>query len=197
MINLWTTFHKNFKIDDELIIVNEDDEVFVGKLKQIEEDFCIIKQPHKKRSDMIWWDDIRFIAHEGFPIKKLSGGEKIYKEPPITKNVHGIKCEICKLHYAKKNICELASCEEFCYYGDLIKKEHPKIVCNFCVENERVEIEDKITVVYGDPFLIEVHKAKIINPASKIDGYEQSICMNAKDGAYGELYIPETIFYMD
>ncbi len=66
----WNTFRYHFK-DGERVIVEDSDGVFYyGKLKASNAYCHIIRSEQKNVS--LWWEDIEFIAHDGFPVRRLA-----------------------------------------------------------------------------------------------------------------------------
>ena len=71
-MDVWSLFFSQFKIGDEVIIIDEYDEITIGKFVGYTEDNCIIKG---QSEIIIPWVDIRFMSHDGFPCKKLMGAD--------------------------------------------------------------------------------------------------------------------------
>ncbi len=65
--NAWSKLFEQFKEGENVIIVTEDDDYYWGKFKPSYQ-ACIVGGKEYK------WDEVVFIAHEGFPIKFLSTG---------------------------------------------------------------------------------------------------------------------------
>jgi hypothetical protein len=67
----WNVFRSAFKNGDDVIVEDERGNFFYGKLAAYD-DFVIITRPHGK-SVTIKWDQIEFMAHDGFPVNRLMG----------------------------------------------------------------------------------------------------------------------------
>jgi len=66
----WTLFNSCFKKDEEVFLITDRDYFDWGKI--IEFDNNGIKlQKNGKRPRRIKWIDIRFMSHDGFPVRKL------------------------------------------------------------------------------------------------------------------------------
>lgn len=86
-ITAWQLFNRNFKVGDEVIVVDDDDRVRCGKLKSITERGCYLV--HGNRYTYVYWSDTRFMAHDGFPVRKLMGadGHTTIESEPTAKRV--------------------------------------------------------------------------------------------------------------
>ena len=69
----WDLYRAMFKDGDEVIVIDDFDDITWGRI-YAHEDCAELKNPNKK-NEKICWDDIRFIAHDGFPAKILSGAD--------------------------------------------------------------------------------------------------------------------------
>ena len=69
----WNLFNSLFKDGDSIHIVTDDDKDFQGKMLSTETGVYLSRIT--KKSKFFLWDDIRFISHDGFNIKKLFGAD--------------------------------------------------------------------------------------------------------------------------
>lgn len=72
-------FKECFKDGDVVVIVTEDDSVYYGKLKTEGDLGCYIKRKNYKNmlqnGHLFRWEEIRFMAHDGFPCSQLLGAD--------------------------------------------------------------------------------------------------------------------------
>lgn len=65
----WTVFRSAFKDGDDVIVEDEKGNFFRGKLTAHNE--CVVLTRAHGNSIFIDWDQIEFMAHDGFPVKEL------------------------------------------------------------------------------------------------------------------------------
>lgn len=75
MKTAWEIWRENFKINDKIVLVDENENLVGGILSDESEDGCWVKDFLKKEEFFYRWEDIKFIAHDGFPVKKLLGAD--------------------------------------------------------------------------------------------------------------------------
>ncbi len=69
----WELFDRTFNEGDAVIVITEEDAWAWGELRDIGDQGALLKQGNKYRS--IDWADMRFMCHDGFPIRKLKGAD--------------------------------------------------------------------------------------------------------------------------
>lgn len=69
----WELFDRTFKEGDAVIVVTDQDEWAWGTLSDVSEDGALLKQRTKHHH--IYWADMRFMCHDGFPVQKLKGAD--------------------------------------------------------------------------------------------------------------------------
>lgn len=77
-------FSKMFSIKDDVFLIDDEDNVFGGTLQHYDYSKCEVFLNGKIKS--FFWSNIVFIAHDGFPCKKLLGADghsSILDEPSI------------------------------------------------------------------------------------------------------------------
>ena len=69
----WTLFHSLFKKGEEVWIITDEDDFIWGKLLAFNDEECALRF----RGKDVWfrWDCIRFISHDGFPVRALTGAD--------------------------------------------------------------------------------------------------------------------------
>lgn len=72
-IPAWELFDRTFSTGDDVIVITEEDEWAWGKLRDIDDHGALLQR--RNRYYKIYWSDIRFMCHDGFPIKKLKGAD--------------------------------------------------------------------------------------------------------------------------
>lgn len=78
----WKLFYSLFSEYDEIMIVTSDDVHYFGYLRNIESDSFQLSHTKKGlafgdsyTNNLFYWEDIRFMSHDGFPVKKLLGAD--------------------------------------------------------------------------------------------------------------------------
>lgn len=203
----WKLWRSMFKDGDEVVAITDDDRVVAGKIKA-KPMTCTIKRIGFKAVE-IDWDDIRFIAHDGFPVKKLLGADGSATIEAL--NTRDKRKAIRKM--LTYNFCK--GCgkfklpEEFPPYD----KERVRRYCGVCRDLVLGNITPRETplghtnsMVFGDPFIIEGVSARLLNPGNvylgRGEGYkgwafEEVLVLRSKDGAAGLLYDLHTIYHFE
>ncbi len=83
-IDAWTLFHSLFKEGEEVWLITDEDDFIWGELLEFNDEECALYFRGRK----VWfrWDCIRFISHDGFPVRSLTGADgsrSILKEQNI------------------------------------------------------------------------------------------------------------------
>lgn len=75
----WDLFFECFKVGDDVIVVLDNDKFYWGKIllhegeeKNISFSLCNTVASRIKRLN---WEDVTFISHDGFPVKKMIGAD--------------------------------------------------------------------------------------------------------------------------
>ena len=94
--NAWEIYRVCFEEGDCVVLVTDDDVFDWGRLKSSDEGLTL-SWPGKQ-TRFYDWEDIRFMAHDGFPVKKIMG-----KEPEV--NLRHFKTKIAaireKFHFGR------------------------------------------------------------------------------------------------
>ncbi len=72
-IDGWKFFYDNFKDGQRVVIITDDDEIFAGRAEFTKLGVSITPTRNKKR--FFYWNEVEFISHDGFPVKKLLGAD--------------------------------------------------------------------------------------------------------------------------
>ena len=94
-ISAWELFYRTFDEGDDVIVITEDDEWGWGKLEDITDEGAVLWQGN--RHCRIFWSEMRFMCHDGFPITKLKGADgssSIEKIP----SQRALICTVLKKH---------------------------------------------------------------------------------------------------
>ncbi len=186
VVSAWELFNKMFYLGQEIVLIDDRDGVAVGKLTGIGDEACELADMSGTRT-MYDWDRIRFISHDGFPVRTLFGadGSKYIEKIDTTDIVAGIRrtltlvrCLQCRkvLDRSKTNVFN---------------------ECPDCAEKQRVQ-----AARFGDPFEITNVQARLINEGNSSSAYwdspfEETLVMKAKDGACGMLTDISTLYVME
>jgi len=101
----WDLYYSMFKDGDEVIIITEDDDYLWGSVTAINAG-AILSRPNKE-DKLVPWEDIRFMSHDGFPVKKLMGadGSNLIELLDTTDTQEAIRQAL-----AYKKICKINAC---------------------------------------------------------------------------------------
>ncbi len=69
----WDLFYSCFTEGDEVVAIDVDDQFFWGKMVNPTFEGCELHANGRTRK--LLWDDVRFMAHDGFPVRKILGAD--------------------------------------------------------------------------------------------------------------------------
>lgn len=169
----WDLFDAAFKIGDDVVLIDDNDNVIVGKLTEVRDDCCFIGD------QWAYWNDIRFICHDGFPVKKLRGadGSKLIEKLDTTETRAVIRKALTT------SVCMI--CAKLFSDNRLVYRTR----CTKCVQ-----------VVFGDPFMAEAVSASLYNSGNSGSCFwqtewEECLVLKAKDGAVAQVFDLSTVYY--
>ena len=182
-MDAWELFWDSFSLNDEVLAIDDQDNITQGKLIEVHDDGCHILTPKAHSPTHLWWIDIRFFSHVGFPVRKLGGADgssKIIHEPNRAAQI-------------RQNHKELMGALAHLEQGPLM--ELKGIV-------EQTLTKTPATVVFGDPFLIEAVAPTLLNtgmdaPELWAEDGEECLVLEARDGARGMLYDLNTVYHWE
>jgi len=173
----WALFDEMFKVGDDVVLIDDDDRFIVGKLTRVDDERCYIdERPHLR---CVEWNDIRFICHDGFPVRKLRGadGSKLIEKLDTTDTKAMIRQTLTT------SIC--ANCgklfpNDYMYYARQ---------CHECLH-----------VVFGDPFMAEAMSVTLYNSGNDssrfwLTEWEECLALEARDGAMAQVFDLSTVYY--
>lgn len=169
-VDVWSLFHSQFKIGDDVVIIDEDDDVLIGKLVGYTEEHCIIKM---RRERIIPWVEIRFMSHDGFPCKKLMGadGSKLI-EKIDTRDLRGALREALTFTVSRSGRLQDVPRLDEAVFGD------PFLIEGVSAQLFNVGNDSPLFWSDGPGYL-----------------WEEVICLEAGDGAQAQLFGLDTIYY--
>ena len=193
----WELYHACFSEGDDIIVIDENDELYWGCL-ETHKDFCILTRPNKA-PDKIDWLDVAFMSHDGFPVRRLRESTAAIEalEKSDTSDVPrairialtGGLCEMCGV------VVEADDLSFGKYRGKVTGDFVGKLgVCTEC--------RKKVTIVRGDPWLIEAEWARLWNPNCCAPGHwleddEEIIVAQSSDGAYAHIWDVDTVYQFE
>lgn len=198
IINSWELFHTIFKDGDEVIVIDDNDYFHWGVLTSTEQ-YCILRNPYTGTVEELFWDKVRFIVHDGFPVQKLRGadGSQLIEQLDTTDTLRFLReCTTKTICSECKKVIE----ESGDTYGGIRYPGGKYYICDECRE------EQTRTIVFGDPFMIENALVEIINPGNWWPGeiwdqyqydYEETLLLSHRGGAKGFLWTSPTIWYFE
>ena len=179
----WDLYRSMFKDGDFVVVIDENDDMHWGKIKSTEE-HATLSWPGRPRAKPIPWTEIRFISHDGFPVKKLFGadGSRSIEKLDSKKPMQIIRT---MLDHTFCDRCSKVKPERLMERGS-----YPPS-CTACYR--------KIYVRFGDPFDIETVRAELVNSGNCGDAwwgedFEEVLMLYADDGARAQLFDLSTVF---
>lgn len=174
--SVWDLFIACFAIGDECVVVDEWDQVIVGKLTEITEDDCTIVSVFSQKKRKIDWDTVVFFCHDGFPMKKMRfvGAEALAK----------LDTEDTQ---------------------DAIRKalthDYDNVKQKWVLQDGSVR-HPVARIIRGDPFLIEDITASIYHPGNCgsqhwMTDHEETILLESPDGAKANMYHLPSVFHAE
>jgi len=176
-----------FKLGHEIILITDQDKFEWGKIEEITDDGVTLKRDRKKSRE--WkWDNVAFMSHDGFPVRKL---------PPSPSDEHVEKLlgekHVRDLKSAIRQALAFSTCADC---GKLIEDNsyNAKGECNAC--HRRYSYQG------GHPWEIECVSSQIFNIGNQSPSdwlwsnhpLEETIVMQSKDGLGGQLWDLPAIF---
>ena len=189
-VDAWDLYWSMFKDGDEVVVVTEDDEFFWGKA-YAEANNLRLKRPGS-RDKLLDWDEVRFMAHDGFPAKKLI---TLSRNPAIEAlDTRDTQAAIRKV--LTHTPC--ASCGKWKRRSELQKQSsyHRLWYCKSCLDS-KAPLKHAI---FGDPYLIEDFSALLVNAGiSWRDDWrhEETLVLRHRNGAPALLWGVETIYHWE
>jgi hypothetical protein len=183
----WGLVYKCFKEGEEVIFIDNDDFLYFGKLiylKGQELKYMFMLRKKDGTTTKFLWSDVRFMAHDGFPIRRLAGadGSKLAEQIDTTDIQHAIR------EIAEYTIC--FECKTKIKKEDVVIKRYNKY-CSSCAK----------TIVFNDPYMIEGVNITLFNKGNEGIAFtnhpdEECLLLIAKDNAKAILYETSTIFHL-
>ncbi len=179
----WDLYRSMFSDGDFVVVIDEDDDMHWGKIKATE-DCATLSWPGRPKADPIPWTQIRFIAHDGFPVKKLMGADGSRRIEKLSSKGPARLIRTLLTH----DIC--VRCEEEIPDWDMSPARNGDH-CHPCAR-----------IVFADPYQIEIVRAELYYPGNCGDtwwgeDFEEVLMLHADDGAKAQLFDLSTVFFAE
>lgn len=175
----WELFDSCFSEKDEVIVIDTDDRFFWGRLRNVTDHGCEL---HKRgRTVELKWDDVRFMAHDGFPVRKLlgaSGSSTIEKLD--TKDTQTAIHKALEFEFPQERTRKFRVGDPFDIECSSARLFHP----------------GNSGFGYWGQFCNE---SRYFSKDHREEGYarEEVLVLSSKDGAMAELWDPTTIYMFE
>ncbi len=191
----WTIFDECFKNGDEVVVILDNDTIYWGTLILHQGDaknkiFDLFNRVSGKETNL-HWENVLFISHDGFPVKKLTGadGSQLIEQIDTTNTQTLIRKALTH------NLCDMCGKKVENLKFDAIGGDH-YLRCQKCELGE----QRRKSFTFGDPFIVEGVTGEIINtgnagPRFWNSDYEECLVLESKDRAKGILYDIPHIYY--
>ena len=172
--NLWALFHENFKLGEDILIITDDDQLYCGAFKGCDNYGIFLSHPRAK-DKKYQWDQIRFISHSGFPVKKLRGADG---------------SNLIEMNHIMK---------KYSHHNDPTREILEHILSWVRHDGPKSKVRGPVRAIFGDPFEFEAVKVELFNPDNydHDELYEEVLSLTAKDRAHAELYDLGTIYHAE
>jgi hypothetical protein len=183
----WAILYEAFKGGDEVIFIDDTDHLYYGKLILLagdERDVYFGLKQLSGKIDKYAWSEVRFMSHDGFPVRKLTGADGSNLIEKIdTKDIQTALREVT-------NYILCSRCGDKIHESKAITQRYKKY-CEDCAMN----------LVFSDPFLVEGVNITIFNAGNcglswYGDHFEETTFLKAKDGSIGLLWEIPSIYYV-
>ena len=163
MIDVWKLFNEEFKNGDHVIVIHDDTTSGSGSLISgrltIESERCLVG------SKSLDWNDVIFIAHDGFP------------------------CRTFKINMSDEQLNDIENQDMIILMRKLLtKKPEKEIITKVEREIKFITSPSHYGCRGGCPFVFEDVQMQIINPFSGLRWHEETLVMKAKDSAIGIMW---------
>jgi len=90
--NAWDLFHSMFKDNEDIVVIDEYDNVYWGKIlvEKTDPDMGFHLKRINGKTKFFYWHDIRYMGQDGFPLRKLKGADgsaSIEKEKSVENEI--------------------------------------------------------------------------------------------------------------
>ncbi len=162
-----TLFAQNYPIRTEVIAIDDEDLMVRGRITAITEEGVTITCGGLK-SDTIKWPNLRFIAHDGFPVREYNGPHRLNTEQEL----QDLRTKLSRMESKLSGRSEI----------DEIPRSYSR----------------KYSVGFGDPFELDCSVCSAYLGNSGLiyaDSFEAEVLLcSSFDGAFGMLWDFESIF---
>lgn len=195
----WELYHAMFKDGEDIVLIDEDDVVWQGRIVRVDDSTITIKTPIGKEKAYKWLS-VRFMSHDGFPVKKLFGadGSRLIEkldtgdvQKLLRDTLTPVMCVDCDR--LLKNPTNYRCGERYVRES---RELYPLHQCGYCQARES-------RYRFGDPFDITEPVESVLLFAGN-DGEEywdedgqEVLVMRARDGAMAQLYEIKTVYFAE
>lgn len=193
----WSLYHAMFKNGEEVVLVLENDEFTWGKIVKTTADYLTLKSLTDKE-EKIHWDDVRFMAHDGFPVRQIFGADGSHLIEQV--DTKDIQKAIRQIFSAKP----YSHCDKPAISLDSFK-HCPKCVKEGFSSDAYLALkrcrEQSAGITIGHPYELRAAKGLLVN-SGKIwtptnYEYEETLLLESKDGARAMLWDLSTCYHFE
>ncbi len=199
-IDVWSLWDAMFQVGDPVVVITDDDRYLWGQVSWTPMAITVKRSGHK--AETVSWDEVRFVAHDGFPVKKLRGadGSSSIEKENTSELVGMIRGTLGAVKRDEQDARFCPRCKRL-YPEEAFEAEWP---CDgLCVECDKLANpwrydEEGTRAIFGDPWLIEDVNVVLVNAGIVWDDadyeYEETLVLRHKGGARGMLWDIPTIY---
>lgn len=194
----WDLFNSAFKLGDEVLLIDDEDKVYWGKLSSFNDDFCVLRRPNGRDTEFKW-EYLMFMSHDGFPCKKLLGADG-------SKSIERIDTTSIQKALRTALLTDLCfDCDKRLVPHNHLRREQGRSRCAPCKKVRRQYLIDhppRRTYYRGDPFRIENVASELFNVGLSgepfwNEHYEETLVLKSIDGAIAHVFALDTIYHVE
>lgn len=184
--------------DREVIIILDDDKVVIGKIISWNDSWIQIKGPCGGgfgRDHHVYWETIRFMAHEGFPVRKILCAP----QPKTMRKIRSLG-RAARIRKALKqefdgtfNDTDIFQSMQDIVEAVLETAERYKAKAKHFIVRKKPRTEGFGGMSFGDPFCAEFVGVRLLNPGNHGPWWndepdEETLLLEAEDGSRALLW---------
>jgi len=207
---MWDLYHSAFKEGDEIVVIDHNDFMYWGKGETRGDVGCTL---HRIEGDTVdlKWEEIIFMAHDGFPVSKLRGveGHIIVEQIDTSDTTNALRRvmteSVCPLCRKSVDAFDLKAPRSNYHWQGRTDEAHLILnhrsneqLCSSCRKG-RV---NQVKIRFGDPWETGEAKGRIINPGNAGsdfwgEDHEEAMELVTPDGAIAHVFDLPIIFELE
>ena len=191
----WELWQAQFTDGDEIIVLDEDERIWRGPHKATHDH--LIVNPGKIREVRLDWEDVAFVAHDGFPARKLMGADGSHTAELI--DTTETTAALRQFFYMVNVMVDESKSEKARKAAEAAERARREETAAYIEQSRKRGI---FSAGFSDPWWIEgvegvLHFAGNDGPEHWVEDDEEVLVMRACDGARAMLWSVRTVFCIE